>query len=120
MHDANDLVRAMQQVSDGASQAGYPADVMSGTVISVKPLKIQVEQRFIINSGQLIIPERLTDHKVKVKLTEHTEKAGEPEHEHKYGGDITVTVSGGLKNGDEVILIRKQGGQKYFVSDKVG
>ena len=43
MHDAKDLVRAVQQVSNGANEAGYPADMMSGTVIAASPLKIKAE-----------------------------------------------------------------------------
>ena len=39
MHDANDFVRAVQQVSTNANDAGYPATVMSGTVTSASPLK---------------------------------------------------------------------------------
>lgn len=121
MYDANDLVRAVQQVSTGASQAGYPADVMSGTVVAAKPLKIQVEQRFEISSDMIILPERLTDHEVKITLEkEHTEKAGEPEHQHELSGDITVKVHGALKQGDRVVVIRQQGGQKFLVIDKVG
>ena len=36
MQDANDFVRAIQQVSNGVNEAGYPADVMSGTVIAYR------------------------------------------------------------------------------------
>ena len=68
MHDANDFVRAIQQVSNGVNEAGYPADVMSGTVIAAAPLKIKVEQRFDIASAQLIIPEHLTDRTVDIEL----------------------------------------------------
>lgn len=121
MHDANDLVRAVQQISSNAGQAGQPADIMSGTVVGTNPLKINVEQRFDITQEQLIIPERFTDHKVEISFEEETGNAGEPEHKHKYGGEkITVTVHGALKKGDSVELIRQQGGQKFLIADKVG
>lgn len=45
MHDANDFVRAIQQVSNGVNEAGYPADVMVRHRDSGAPLKIKVEQR---------------------------------------------------------------------------
>ena len=51
MHDANDFVRAVQQVSTNANDAGYPATVMSGTVTSASPLKIKIEQRFEISGS---------------------------------------------------------------------
>lgn len=121
MHDANDLVRAMQEISNNAGQAGQPTDIMSGTVVAASPLKISVEQRFEITQEQLIVPERFTDHKVEISFDEETENAGEPEHKHKYGGEkITVTVHGALKKGDSVELIRQQGGQKFLIVDKVG
>lgn len=121
MHDANDLVRAVQQISNQAGQAGYPADIMSGTVATANPLKISVEQRFEIGKEQLIVPERFTDHKVVISLEDETEVAGEPEHKHKYGGKkLTVTVHGALKKGDAVALVRQQGGQKFLIADRVG
>lgn len=120
VYDANDLVRAMQQMSVGASQASYPADVMSGTILSVKPLKVQVEQRFEVSGDMVIVPERLTDYEIKVTVEKtNTEKAGEPEHRHEYGGELVVKVHGALKKGDRVQMIRQQGGQKFLIIDKV-
>lgn len=104
MHDAKDLVRAMQQVSNGANEAGYPADMMSGTVIAVSPLKIKVEQRFDISSAQLIVPEHLTDHTVDAELD---------------GAKKKMKIYSGLKTGQQVALIRQQGGQKFLVTDRV-
>ena len=42
-----------------------------------------------------------------------------PSHVHAMG-KIQVTVHNGLVVGDEVILIRQQGGQKYIVVDRIG
>lgn len=104
MHDANDFVRAIQQVSNGVNEAGYPADVMSGTVIAAAPLKIKVEQRFDIASAQLIIPEHLTDCTVDIELD---------------GVKKEMKIYSGLKTGQQVVLIRQQGGQKFLVVDRV-
>ena len=97
MHDANDFVRAIQQVSNGVNEAGYPADVMSGTVIAAAPLKIKVEQRFDIASAQLIVPEHLTDRTVDIELD---------------GVKKEMKIYSGLKTGQQVVLIRQQGGQR--------
>lgn len=104
MHDANDLVRVVQQVSAGANEAGYPADVMSGTVVNAKPLKIKVEQRFDIESGQLIVPEHLTDRTAQMEID---------------GFMRSVKTYGSLKTGEKVVLLRKQGGQKFLVLDRM-
>lgn len=118
VHDANDLVRAMQQVSKGVNDTGYPADIMPGTIIAVQPLTVRVDQRFEIQKDQLIIPERLTEHKIGISFEGKTEKAGEPEHFHDCRGEQTVTVHNSLKVGDHVILIRQQGGQKFLILDR--
>ena len=89
MHDANDFVRAVQQVSTNANDAGYPATVMSGTVTSASPLKIKIEQRFEISGSMLILPEHLKEREIKVTVKPtHTEDGGTPEHNHEYGGEI--------------------------------
>lgn len=121
MHDANDLVRVVQQVSAGANEAGYPADLMSGTVVNTKPLKIKVEQRFDIGSAQLIVPERLTDHEVKITLEKvSAEGMADAGHLEAYvGTEMVVKMYAGLKTGDHVVMIRQQGGQKFLVADKV-
>ena len=40
-------------------------------------------------------------------------------HEHKFKGTKEITIKNALVVGDEVILIRMQGGQKYIVMDRV-
>lgn len=120
MYDTNDLVRAVQQMSTDANNASYPSDVMSGTVVSVKPIKIEVEQRFEVSGDMVIVPEHLTDHEIKVTVEKtNTEKAGDPEHQHEYGGELVIKVHGALQKGDRVQMIRQQGGQKFLIIDKV-
>lgn len=119
MLDANDLVRTIKQASTDAADAGYPADIMTGTVTAAIPLTIKVEQRFDIGREQLIIPEYLTEHKINITIKGSTEKSGVPEHDHAFGEKKTVTVHNGLKAGDRVVLIRQQGGQKFLIIDRV-
>lgn len=104
MHDANDLVRTMQSISKNANLADYPADIMPGTVVSVSPLKIQVEKRFEITGDMIIVPEHLTDHEISVTVETNT---------------ISIKVHGALKEGNRVQLIRQHGGQKFMIIDKV-
>ena len=40
-------------------------------------------------------------------------------HSHSYSGRKTFTVHNGLKVGDEVVLMKQKGGQKYLVLDRV-
>ena len=77
---------------------------MSGTVIAAAPLKIKVEQRFDIASAQLIVSEHLTDHIVDIEVD---------------GVKKEMKIYSGLKTGQQVVLIRQQGGQKFLVADRV-
>lgn len=119
MPDANDFVRAIKQAAKDANDAGYPANVMTGTVTALSPITVMVEQRFSIGKAQLIVPEHLTDYEVSLSLKGQTDGAGEPEHQHGYGEKQTAVIHNGLKQGDHVVLLRQQGGQKYLILDRV-
>lgn len=41
-------------------------------------------------------------------------------HQHRISGRKKITVHNALAAGDEVILIRQQGGQKFVVLDRIG
>ena len=43
-----------------------------------------------------------------------------PPHVHGVAGTQSLTVHNALEVGDEVILIRQQGGQKFIVVDRIG
>ena len=119
MADAKDLVRAIKQAAEDAGRAGYPVNIMTGTVTGVSPLAVRVEQRFTITGVHLIVPEYLTDHKVKVSFQGTTMEEGEDGHRHDYEGvEQEVMVHNGLRTGDHVVLIRQQGGQKYLIAGR--
>ena len=43
----------------------------------------------------------------------------EGEHSHGISGKKTMTIHNALKIGDKVALLRKQGGQSYFILDRI-
>lgn len=79
-------------------------DLRYGTVVSTSPLKVKVTNHFTIPSSLLIVPESLTDHDVDITLDDAKK---------------TMTIHGALKTGDKVALLRKQGGQSYFILDRI-
>lgn len=88
----------------GGSDSDY-SDIVFGTVVSEKPLKIQISNQITLTDALLNLSVSVTDHKVKVKD----------------GGDTkTVTVLGALKKGDGVTMIRQDGGQQFYVLEKIG
>lgn len=114
--------------------ASAPCEIKFGTVTSVKPLLVRLEQKITLSSEALILPRRFTVHKVKITagnvadfyylsddVSENvSENSGsepvEPPHKHAVG-DMEITVHGGLKAGDKLILLRQQGGQKFLIFD---
>lgn len=79
-------------------------DLRYGTVVSTSPLKVKVTNQLTIPSSLLIVPEHLTNRDVSVTLDDAKK---------------TMTIHGALKTGDKVALLRKQGGQSYFILDRI-
>ena len=49
-----------------------------------------------------------------------TSEGGDSEHKHGYKGKKKIMLHYGLKQGESVLLIKMQGGQKYIVLDRIG
>lgn len=121
----NDIkIAALEAVS-----AACPCEIKFGTVASVNPLAVRLEQRITLSGGMLILPQKFTDHKIRISagnIADHyftsDDNSGsepvKPPHTHAVG-EMEITVHGGLKSGDKLILIRQQGGQKYLIFDKI-
>ena len=126
MLDGTDLLNAVKKAALDAVNAGQPSDFCYGKVTSVNPLKILVEQKMPLGSAQLILSRNVTDYKTKVTIDWATEsKSGGSgdssfaSHNHSISGTKEMTVHNSLQIGDEVILLKKKGGQKYLVLDRV-
>lgn len=108
------LADVIKQISSGANQAGQPVAIMYGTVKSINPLVVNVDQRFDLTEDFLVIPESLIRYEIDLK------------HKHPTNGEDTqdalldkIVIREGLKANDGVILIRVQGGSSFLVADKV-
>lgn len=87
-----------------AVEAGDPCDIIPGLVTGTAPLSVQIDQKTILNSRQLLIPQSLTDHNVEMEIPGQ--------------GAVTANVKNALKQGERVLLIQKRGGQQYLVMDR--
>ena len=131
MPDAVELMKTIKRAALGAVKASKPVEVCFGKVTSASPLKILVEQKLPLGEGQLILTRNVTNFKTyitggNVKNYYYTGSDTDggtapvvPSHVHAIG-KVQITVHNGLVVGDEVILIRQQGGQKYIVVDRIG
>lgn len=135
--DAVELVKTIKKAAIEAVEATKPVAVLFGKVTSASPLQINVEQKMTLGVAQLILSRNVTEHTVEMTVNHYTELetqhthgikdtytgggSSEPTaHLHVYKGRKTFTVHKGLVVGDEVILVRQQGGQKYVVWDRIG
>lgn len=126
MNNATDMVRAIKRAAKDAIEASQPCDFCYGKVTSISPLKIMVEQKMTLGELQLLVPEYLTDFKTKVTIdwTTGTKSGGSGDssfasHSHSVSGKKDITIHNGLAVGDEVILLKQKGGQKYLVLDRM-
>jgi hypothetical protein len=160
--DTNDLLNTIKKAALEAVEAEKPVNLLFGKVTSASPLKINVEQKMILSSAQLVLTRNVTDYKVTMGVDFSTESTSlNADHSHDVSGDVkvdssispndnnakitntvssnisvqkqtinlshshkvkgnkTFTVYNGLVVGDEVVLLRMQGGQKYIVLDRV-
>jgi len=126
LRDANDLLNIIKKAAVNAVNASQPSDFCFGKVISAKPLKILVEQKMTLGAAQLVLTRNVTDFKTKVTVDWSTETKGGgsgdssfASHTHSVSGKKEMTIHNALQIGDEVILLKKKGGQKYLVLDRV-
>lgn len=75
-----------------------------GKVIAINPLKVSIDQKVILTSGFLVVPESLTDYKMTVEFA---------------GVETTYTFKNALKIDDKVVLLQQKGGQQYLILDRV-
>ena len=104
MLNANDLLISIKKAARDAVEASQPSDFCFGKVTSAKPLKILVEQKMTLGAAQLVLTRNVTDFKTHTTID---------------GVEKEITIHNALQVGNEVILLKKKGGQKYLVFDRV-
>lgn len=132
MFDSQKFVRAVKQAALDAVDSTKPVNVCFGVVTQASPLQILVDQKLPLGEKQLVLSRNVTDFETKISMLSSngwkTEQrsggsgdAAFASHDHDINKvKHTITIHNGLVKGDEVILIRQQGGQKYIVVDRIG
>jgi len=129
VHNFSRLNESIKQISKGVYESIKPTTIMFGKVISEKPLKINLEQKLTLGENQLILSRNVTDYKTKITIPELLNVIdGDVDGFHGPGKLKTIqlppmmetTIHNGLKNGEDVILLRLEGGQKFLVIDRLG
>lgn len=107
---------------------------LTGTVISLKPIKIKVEGLPELKENQLILSRNVKELKIKIpneESTGHTHRveqlttnpSGEDSHTHTINGFKTskeleeITLWKGLKLNDKVLIIQSNNRQMFLVME---
>lgn len=118
LFDSGDLIKQIKRIAMDAVAASKPADMAIGTVVSVNPLKIQIDQKLILTSAQLVLLRNVTDYRLSVTVDHITEIGGDG-HSHSVAGTKELLVHNALRKDETVMLMQTSGGQKYIVIDRV-
>lgn len=111
------IIEIIKRASMDAMDNAQMCDLRYGTVTSVSPLKVQITNQFVIPKSLLVVPQHLTNYTVDVTVDWDTSSVNE--HTHKVSGKKSMVINNALKVGDKVALLRKQGGQSYFILDRI-
>ena len=117
MHDSKDFVETIKRIAVAAVMASKPTALHFGKVISISPLKINVEQKMTLTSAQLVLTRNVKDYTTKVTVSWTSEAADN--HTHQMTGKKEITVHNALEVDDEVIMISMPGGQRFIVIDRL-
>lgn len=136
MSEYAEMLGAIKRASTEAVEAAKPFALTYGTVIKTSPLTIRVDQKLELGPAQLLLTNAVREYSVDMTVnhwtedeTEHTHVVHDTytsggtsdptDHKHAYVGRKKFIVHLGLRVGEQVLLFRTQGGQKYIVLDRV-
>lgn len=85
------LGEIIKRMAVGANDANAPTSVLFGTVTSVNPLEITVEQKLKLTKEFLVLTKNVKDYTVDVTMDWNTEnKTLDANHNHEMSGSIQV------------------------------
>ena len=132
---AVEVLEAMKQMSVDAQNSQKPVIVLFGQVLSVKPLQIKVNQKQTIKENDLILTHAVKDYEVDIEVSHYTvnddflqtmhnhpnvaENSFDSHHKHAYKGRKKIKIYNGLKVGENVMMLRQNGGSRYIVLDRI-
>lgn len=114
------LLKLMKKAGVEAVDTTSPMKTLIGTVTSISPLEITIDQRLCIPADFLFLTDNVIDKEVEVTVNDEVDQGGELDlHKHSYVGNKKHIHHNGLKIGEKVLLLRIQGGQQFIVLNRV-
>ena len=98
---SSSLVEVIKKMAVGANDANAPTSVLFGTVTSVEPLEITVDQKLKLTERFLMITKNVKDYKVDVTMDWNTENTSlDANHSHSTEVDSNISVSSDISPND--------------------
>lgn len=122
MADCNKLVKAIRQVSNETTEAQGPVNICYGRVLSSSPLSVLVDQKLTLGAAQLVLTRNVTDYEIQLSMERQEFELEENAQGSNYQVSADrqwVQIHNALVAGEEILLLRQQGGQKYIIIDRV-
>jgi len=130
------MIEAIKKIVSNMLENSKLSKLEFGTVESVDPLKIRIDQKKVINASQLMLSHLVRDYYVDITVQHSTDSiygdwdtshnhpgAGKNvipiDHEHEYKGRKKIMMHYSLRKGEKVVLIRQDGGQLYYILDRI-
>ena len=113
------LTQIIKQIAVDAIETKKPLDVVIGNIISVEPLKINLSQFVNLESESIIVPLEFIEHEEEIIIQEQKINIlDENEEEKEYTikeQTIKIKTKTKLKDNDQVVLLKFDKGQKFFL-----
>ncbi|MBO7715419.1 MAG: DUF2577 family protein [Methanobrevibacter sp.] len=113
------LTQIIKQIAVDAIETKKPLDVVIGNIISVEPLKINLSQFVNLENESIIVPLDFIEHEEEIVVQEQKINIlDENEEEKEYTikeQTIKIKTKTKLKDNDQVVLLKFDKGQKFFL-----
>ena len=99
---SSSLGEVIKKMAVGANDANAPTAVLFGTVTSVDPLEITVEQKLKLTKEFLVLTKNVTDYTVNVTMDWSTDSATlDADHNHIANVNSDISVSSDISPNDD-------------------
>lgn len=142
------MVELIKKAAVEAVETSKPTSIVFGTVVAVEPLAINIDQKLTLDADDLILTDNVIDYDTELSfndtsieqlvkvgnnptsknavLTENSQTPSEISTNVILDGRLQfmdkikhkVTLYNALKLGEQVLMLRVQGGQKYIVLNR--
>lgn len=106
------MVQLIKEASRAQQEAAKPTAILYGTVSSLNPLSVRVDDKLTITESFLVVPDAFgtVTGTAQLSFTVTTSQGSE-----QVNTTASVSIDNAIKVNDAVALLRVQGGQQFVI-----